>query len=199
MKEKYYILSPNGEKIGPADIVRLTEWARDGKILPENTVCDEDGNTCNARDIISFVKVIPKKRSSAAEKQIKGIIVLLIIITAVMSVSCVAYVGLRANYEKLKQENAELTDKCRTVEEALKSAEDKNSAMRKEAQELISKMVKKYNMLESEKEMLNDQLDSANERNKALTELQNIIKPPAPKEEPAEPDFPLTETEEKAD
>lgn len=175
MKAKYYVLSPNGEKIGPADIVRLTEWAREGKILPENTICDESGETCNARDIISFMKVAPKKKRNPGEYQMKGAVALLIVLTVLMSVSAVAYVGLRANYEQLKRENAKLVSKYETIEKALKDMEEENIAIQKNAEEIIGKMVKKYNMLESEKDQLNDQLNSAREQSRSFEELKEIV------------------------
>lgn len=175
MKAKYYLISPNGEKIGPADIVRLTEWAREGKILPENTICDESGETCNARDIISFMKVAPKKKKNPTEYQMKGAGALLIVLTILMSVSAVAYVGLRANYEQLKRENAKLVSKYQTIEKALADMEEENIAIQKNAEEIIGKMVKKYNMLESEKDQLNDQLNSAREQSRSFEELKEIV------------------------
>lgn len=176
MKEKYYVISPNGEKIGPADIVELTKWAREGKILPENTVCDTAGETCNARDIISFMKIMPKKEKDT-NINTKGVAALVIVLTVIMSVCAVAYVGLRANYETLRKENAELVQKYETVQKALKSMEEENTAMQSNAEDMIQKMVTKYNLLESEKQQLSDQLNSAKEQNRALEELKAITEP----------------------
>ena len=63
MKEEFFLIDPGGEKVGPVDIVTLTSWARDGKILPDNTISDLEGNICKARDIITFVKVTPKVKN----------------------------------------------------------------------------------------------------------------------------------------
>ena len=172
MKEKYYLLDPNGEKIGPADILELTQWARDGKILPENTVCDENGNTCNARDIISFIKVTPKMGD---QKNPLAYIIISVIMMIIAIMCVMAYMGLRTNYLLLQKDFNTLQGKYNTITETLSNMEQENQDLKSNASDFIKDMVKKYNMLESEKETLNDKLTSLSKQHDELIKLNQAL------------------------
>ena len=191
MKEIYYLLDPNGEKIGPVDILELTKWARDGKILPENTICDIDGDTFNARDIISFIKVTPRQPKSS-KQNIKPYVILVIVLGVLCALCCVAYLGMRANYMILEQDHRELKGKYDASIHTIENLEKENNALKVNAQEFIKKMVEKYNLVESERDDLTDKLNSALELNKSLQELNEVVAP-EPQEEKEFTGIPLPE------
>lgn len=57
---EYYVISPNGEKYGPADIALLKEWAAQGRIQRSTTIEDAvTGNQYPASMIVDFQVIAP--------------------------------------------------------------------------------------------------------------------------------------------
>ena len=185
MKEEFYLIDPSGDKIGPVDIVTLTRWARDGKLLPDNTVSDLEGNVCKARDIITFVKVTPKIKSDPPLNR-KVFFVVMFIMAFICAVCVVGYLGIRVNYDKLQKDHIILKHKYESSLMAIEELEKENGNLTKNTTEFIQRMVNNYNLLESERDELKDKLNSLNQENKTLKELKealNIDEPEPVKEE----------------
>ena len=191
MKEEFFLVAPSGDKIGPVDLITLTSWARDGKVLPDNTISDLEGNICKARDIMTFVKVTPKVKNE--NKNIKPFIISAIIMGIICAVCVVGYSGIRINYDNLKKDNENLKHKYNSALITIMELEKENIELKKNNAEFIQKMVKDYNLLESEKNELKDKLNSLQEESKTLNELKEILNTPEsePKkeEQKKEPEF----------
>ena len=185
MKEEFYLIDPGGEKVGPVDIVTLTSWARDGKILPDNTISDLEGNICKARDIITFVKVTPKVKNENIN--IKPFIISAILMGIICAVCVVGYMGIRINYDNLKKDNENLNHKYKAALVTVEELEKENLDLKKNNADFIQKMIKDYNLVESERNELKDRLNSLQEESKALKELKEALNVPdyvQDKEEP---------------
>ncbi len=189
MKEEFFLIDPSsGDKIGPVDIVTLTSWARDGKVLPDNTISDLEGNVCKARDVITFVKVTPKVKSEK-KTNVKPYLISMFIMAMVCAICVVGYLGIRVNYDKLKKDHTLLKHKYESSLTAIKELEKENGELKKNTAEFIQRMVNNYNLLESERDELKDKLQSLNQENKTLQDLKealNIENTEPPKEEKKE-------------
>ena len=154
MIEKYYVVDVNGDKYGPEDIVQLTKWVREGRILPDNIISDAEGNKTLAKNILSFNddSIVPQKIFSIPNYNL--LIITLLVLGILAAIFAIAYFGLRSNYNALELQHIELKREYTTLEGNYKQLEKDNKHIKDNATKLIQDMVDKYNMIESERDDL---------------------------------------------
>lgn len=153
MIEKYYVVDVNGDKYGPEDIVQLTKWVREGRILPDNIISDAEGNKTLAKNILSFNdNIVPQKIFSIPNYNL--LIITILVLGILAAIFAIAYFGLRSNYNALELQHIELKREYTTLEGNYKQLEKDNKHIKDSATKLIQDMVSKYNMIESERDDL---------------------------------------------
>jgi hypothetical protein len=51
----YFVIAPNGQKFGPADIATLNQWITEGRILPETLLEEESTQTQVVARVVPFL------------------------------------------------------------------------------------------------------------------------------------------------
>jgi len=153
MIEKYYVVDVNGDKYGPEDIVQLTKWVREGRILPDNIISDAEGNKTLAKNILSFNdNIVPQKIFPIPNYNL--LIITILVLGILAAIFVIAYFGLRSNYNALELQHIELKREYTTLEGNYKQLEKDNKHIKDSATKLIQDMVSKYNVIQSERDDL---------------------------------------------